>query len=177
MKRWAWALSIAVLCSGCDDMSRQAKIQEQRPGALYENGLSSRHPPSGTVARGQLAREATVAQRPPMTQRLLAEGEAGYQAFCTPCHGQSGHGDGLVIGRGFPSPPDFIDRRVLDATDAQLMQVIADGKGLMAGYASRIPPAQRWAIVAHVRVLQLSQHASLDSLPATLRQAFEEGQQ
>ena len=54
------------------------------------------------------------------------------------------------------------------------MQVIAQGKGLMYGYESRIPPAERWAIVAHVRLLQLSQHAPLERLPAELRQAFEE---
>jgi mono/diheme cytochrome c family protein len=175
MNAWPWVLIISVACSGCDDMSRQAKIQEQRPGALFENGLSSRQPPAGTVARGQLAREAILLQRPPMTEALLARGEAGYQTFCTPCHGLSGRGDGLVVGRGFPAPTPLTEARLLGASDAQLMEVIAQGKGLMYGYESRIAPAERWAIVAHVRVLQLSQHASLDGLPESVRQAFEEG--
>jgi mono/diheme cytochrome c family protein len=175
MNAWPWALLIAVLCSGCDDMSRQAKVQEQRSGAVFANGLSSRQPPAGTVARGQLALEARVLQRPPMTGDLLARGEAGYQTFCMPCHGLGGRGDGLVVGRGFPAPPPLTEARLLGASDAQLMEVIAQGKGLMYGYESRIPPAERWAIVAHVRVLQLSQHAPLDRLPDSVRQAFEEG--
>jgi mono/diheme cytochrome c family protein len=177
MNGWPWALIIAVLCGGCDDMSRQAKVQEQRPGAVFANGLSSRQPPTGTVARGKLAREAMVQQRPPMSEALLARGEAGYQTFCTPCHGLSGRGDGLVVGRGFPKPPSLAEARLLGASDAQLMEVIAQGKGLMYGYESRIAPAERWAIVAHVRVLQLSQHAPLDRLPDAVRQAFEEGDQ
>ncbi|MGF6330781.1 mono/diheme cytochrome c family protein [Pseudomonas sp. BS3782 TE3695] len=174
MKVWPWALIVVVLGSGCDDMSRQAKIAQQRPGALFENGLSSRQPPVGTVARGQLEREAIVQQRPPLTAALLARGEASYQTFCTPCHGLSGRGNGLVVSRGFPAPPPLTEPRLLDASDAQLMQVIAQGKGLMYGYESRILPAERWAIVAHVRLLQLSQHAPLERLPAELRQAFEE---
>lgn len=175
MNRWPWVLLLALACSGCDDMSRQAKIQPQRPGALFENGLSSRTPPAGTVARGQLQQEAIIGQRPPLTAELLAKGQDAYQTFCTPCHGLAGQGDGLVVGRGFPPPPALADARLLNLSDAQLMQTIADGKGLMAGYASRIPPAQRWAIVAHLRLLQLSQHAPLDSLPDALQQAFEEG--
>lgn len=112
-------------------------------------------------------------QRPALSAALLARGEAGYQTFCTPCHGLSGLGDGLVVGRGFPAPPSFIEPRLLNATDDQLMHVIAHGQGLMYGYESRIQPQERWAIVAHLRLLQLSQHADLDSLPAPLRQAFE----
>jgi mono/diheme cytochrome c family protein len=177
MNGWPWVLIIAVLCSGCDDMSRQAKVQEQRPGDLFTTGLSSRQPPAGTVARGQLEREAIVLQRPPMTDDLLTRGEAGYQTFCTPCHGLSGRGDGLVVGRGFPAPPPLTEARLLGASDAQLMDVIAQGKGLMYGYESRIAPAERWAIVAHVRVLQLSQHAPLERLPESVRQAFEESAQ
>ena len=174
MNAWPWALSLMLLCSGCDDMSRQAKVLEQRAGALFGNG---RQPPAGSVARGQLQREALARQRPALSADLLARGEAGYQTFCTPCHGLSGLGDGLVVGRGFPAPPSFIEPRLLNASDDQLMQVIADGRGLMYGFASRIQPDERWAIVAHLRVLQLSQHADLQTLPPTVRQAFEESGQ
>jgi mono/diheme cytochrome c family protein len=110
-----------------------------------------------------------------LTAPLLARGEAGYQTFCTPCHGLGGRGNGLVVGRGFPAPPALTEPRLLNASDAQLMHVIAQGKGLMYGYESRIEPAERWAIVAHVRALQLSQHAPLERLPGALQQAFEEG--
>jgi hypothetical protein len=175
MSIWPWALMLTVLCSGCDDMSRQAKVLEQRPGSLFENGLSSRQPPAGSVARGQLESEAILQQRPTLSAVLLARGEASYQTFCTPCHGLSGRGDGLVVARGFPAPPAFTEPRLLGASDAHLMQVIAQGQGLMYGYEARIKPAERWAIVAHVRLLQLSQHAHLERLPASLRQAFDEG--
>jgi mono/diheme cytochrome c family protein len=174
MTPWPWVLSLALLCGGCDDMSDQAKVLEQRPGALFANGLSSRQPPAGSVARGQLEREAVLQRRPAMSAALLTRGEAGYQTFCTPCHGLSGRGDGLVVGRGFPAPPSLTEPRLLNASDAQLMQVIARGQGLMYGYESRIKPDERWAIVAHLRLLQLSQHADLRTLPAAVRQAFEE---
>ncbi|MFP3492833.1 cytochrome c [Pseudomonas sp. SIMBA_059] len=174
MKTWPWVLSLALLCSGCDDMSRQAKLLEQRAGGWFADGLGSRQPPVGSVARGQLQREAQARQRPAISAALLARGEAGYQTFCTPCHGLSGLGDGLVVGRGFAAPPSFIEPRLLNASDEHLMQVIAQGQGLMYGYASRIQPDERWAIVAHLRVLQLSQHADLQTLPPSLRHAFEE---
>jgi hypothetical protein len=80
-----------------------------------------------------------------------------------------------VVGRGFPKPPPLTEARLLGASDAQLMEVIAQGKGLMYGYEARIQPQERWAIIAHVRLLQLSQHAPLDRLPQSLRQAFEDG--
>lgn len=174
MNVWRLALSLMLLCSGCDDMSRQAKVLEQRPGALFSDGVSSRQPPAGSVARGQLEREAVLQRRPVLDAALLSRGAAGYQTFCTPCHGLSGRGDGLVVGRGFPAPPPFTEPRLLNAPDAQLLQVIAHGKGLMYGYASRIQPDERWAIVAHLRLLQLSQHADLRTLPEPLHRAFEE---
>ncbi|MDI2590132.1 cytochrome c [Pseudomonas sp. 681] len=171
-----WLLMLVLLCSACDDMAHQAKVKEQRPGTLFVNSSSSLQPPVGSVARGQLQIEATVQQRPELTEALLARGETEYRIYCTPCHGLSGLGDGLVVGRGFPQPPAFTEPRLLDATDEHLMQVIAQGQSLMYGYASRIKPADRWAIVAHLRLLQLSQHAELSNLPPPLRQAFEAAQ-
>ena len=163
------------LIGGCNDMSDQPKSLDNRPGP----GPGERAVPAGTVARGQLEDQALLSQRPPMDANLLARGEERYRIYCTPCHGLTGLGNGRVVQRGFPSPPAFTDQRLRAAPDAYLLKTIAEGHGLMYGYAARVAPVDRWAIVAHVRVLQLSQHAELSQLPdgfkQTLKQTLEEG--
>ena len=100
---------------------------------------------------------------------LLARGQERYDVFCTPCHGGTGHGDGLIVQRGYPRPPSFHDARLRAASAAHLYDVISHGKGTMLSYAAQVPPADRWAIVAYLRALQLSQGAVLASLPADKR--------
>jgi len=170
---WLLVALLALMGSGCDDMSRQPRVQEQRPAALFADGMGTRQPPAGTVARGQLEREAVLQRRPPMSSALLVKGEERYRIFCTPCHGLSGQGDGLVVGRGFPAPAPLSDKRMRALSDEHLLRVIADGQGLMAGYRAVIAPEDRWAIIAHLRALQLSQHAPLSSLTGLQRQALE----
>ncbi|MDB5984168.1 MAG: hypothetical protein JWQ69_5183 [Pseudomonas sp.] len=161
---------LLALVAGCDDMSDQPKTLDNRPGP----GPNERAVPAGTVARGQLADQAQLAQRPPMDATLLARGEERYRIYCTPCHGLTGLGDGRVVQRGFPVPPAFTEQRLRAAPDAYLLNVIAEGHGLMYGYAARVPPADRWAIVAHLRVLQLSQHVEVTQLPEALRQTLQQ---
>lgn len=163
-------LLLLTLVGGCDDMSDQPKSLDNRPGA----GPSERAVPAGAVARGQLEDQAQLAERPPMGATLLARGEERYRIYCTPCHGLSGLGDGRVVQRGFPTPPAFTEPRLRAAPDAYLLKVIGEGHGLMYGYAARVAPADRWAIVAHLRVLQLSQHAELSQLPDALKQALQQ---
>jgi mono/diheme cytochrome c family protein len=167
--RAALLMLLLALCAGCDDMADQPKTLDNRPGP----GPNQREVPAGTVARGQLEDQAQLSRRPPMDATLLARGEERYGIYCTPCHGLTGLGNGRVVQRGFPAPPAFTEQRLRDAPDAYLLKVIAEGHGLMYGYAARVAPADRWAIVAHVRVLQLSQHAQLSQLPEALRQTLE----
>jgi len=162
-------LTLILLCSACDDMSHQPKGLDSRPTP----GLTNPTPPAGTVARGQLEAQAQLLDRPPMSEALLVRGEERYRIYCTPCHGLSGLGDGRVVQRGFPAPPAFTEQRLRDAPDTYLLQVIAEGHGLMYGYAARVAPMDRWAIVAHLRVLQLSQHAEVVKLPPVLRESVE----
>ncbi|EIK94791.1 hypothetical protein PMM47T1_19883 [Pseudomonas sp. M47T1] len=171
MKSWPLLVLMALLVSACDDMSRQAKTREYRPGPLIGN--VQRDPPVGSVDRGQLAQQARLAQRPPLDAALLERGQQRFEIYCAPCHGLSGQGDGIVVSRGFPTPPAFTQARLIAAPDAYLLQVIAQGHGQMFGYAARVAPADRWAIVAHIRALQLGQHLSLSSLPARERQAVQ----
>ncbi|MEB0040038.1 MULTISPECIES: cytochrome c [unclassified Pseudomonas] len=158
-----------LLCGGCDDMSHQPKALDNRPTP----GLRELAPPAGTVARGQLQDQATLSSRPPIDAALLARGEERYGIYCTPCHGLSGLGDGRIVQRGFSAPPAFTDERLRTAPDDYLLQVIAQGHGLMYGYGARVAAADRWAIVAHLRVLQLSQHADVSQLPPALLQSLE----
>jgi mono/diheme cytochrome c family protein len=108
-----------------------------------------------------------------VTAALLERGRERFEIFCTPCHGQSGHGDGLVVQRGFPRPPDLHDPALLAAPDRHFYEVITRGYGAMFAYGSRVPPADRWAIVAYVRALQLAGHAEMASLPDDMRSRLE----
>jgi mono/diheme cytochrome c family protein len=100
----------------------------------------------------------------PMTLALLERGRERFDIYCAPCHGRSGDGKGMVVQRGFPSPPSFHSDKLRLAPDSHMYQVISDGYGVMYPYADRIDPDDRWAIVAYVRALQLSRHVTRDRL-------------
>jgi len=102
----------------------------------------------------------------PLTKALLTRGQQRYDIYCAPCHGRSGDGAGMVVQRGFPAPPSYHTDRLRRAADSHFYQVISDGYGVMYPYADRITPHARWAIVAYIRALQLSQHATRDRLDA-----------
>ncbi|HEY1588266.1 MAG TPA: cytochrome c [Rhodanobacter sp.] len=102
----------------------------------------------------------------PITKVLLARGAQRFNIYCAPCHGRSGDGAGMVVQRGFPAPPTYHSDRLRNAPDSHFFQVISDGYGVMYPYADRITSYDRWAIVAYIRALQLSQHATRDQLDA-----------
>ena len=92
------------------------------------------------------------------------------------CHGRSGNGDGMIARRGFPAPPSYHTDRLRNAPDSHFYQVISDGYGVMYPYADRISPHDRWAIVAYIRALQLSENAVVSDLPEDDRKKLESGQ-
>lgn len=102
---------------------------------------------------------------PPMSAQLLQRGRQRFDIFCAPCHGLAGQGDGMVARRGFPSPPSYHIDRLRNAPDAHFFSVITHGYGAMYPYADRVPVNDRWAIIAYIRALQLSQHATVDDVP------------
>lgn len=116
----------------------------------------------------QIAQGSVDAQRYanplPLTASLLRRGRERFDIYCAPCHGRSGDGQGMVVQRGFPAPPSFHTDKLRLAPDSHFYQVITHGYGVMYPYADRVAPADRWAIVAYVRALQLSQHAPRDAL-------------
>ena len=109
--------------------------------------------------------------------RLLEKGRERYMIYCMPCHSPAGDGDGLVVRRGFPAPPTFHQDRLRVASDRHVYDVIKNGYGVMVPYGDRIEPHERWAIVAFVRALQLSQHAPVAGLPPSLRARLPAGGQ
>jgi len=108
-----------------------------------------------------------------MSRALLERGRERFDIFCSPCHGLLGNGEGVVVQRGFPKPPDLAAARLREAPDRHFIEVISHGYGQMYSYASRIPPADRWAIVAYVRALQRSQGVPLEQLSTAQRRRLE----
>ena len=151
-------LLATLLLAGCfNDMADQPKYEPDEPNGLFPDGTTAQPVPEGTVDRAALAREAAAAVPPPVTGDLLARGQERYRIFCTPCHGLAGDGEGIVPQRGFPHPPSYHTERLRRAPAAHFFDVITEGYGAMYAYNDRVPPADRWAIIAYIRALQLSQ--------------------
>ena len=104
---------------------------------------------------------------------MLERGRDRFDIYCSVCHGRTGEGNGMIVQRGFRPPPNYTIDRLRAAPAGHLFDVISNGIGAMASYASRIEVADRWAIVAYIRALQLSQHAGLDDVPSDLRSRLE----
>lgn len=151
--RGALLIALALL-SACDqNMVQQPRYDSYEANPLFADGKTMRHPPAGVVERSRLARIAATRQ-PPISSALLARGQDRYRIYCAPCHGRSGEGNGMVPQRGFPKPPSYFEPRLLDAPDAHFYDVITHGYGVMYSYADRVPPEDRWAIAAYIRLLQ-----------------------
>jgi mono/diheme cytochrome c family protein len=116
-----------------------------------------------SLAQGN-AGERRYANPLPVTLALLERGRQRFDIYCAPCHGLAGNGDGMIVRRGFAAPPSYHTDRLRNAPDSHFYQVISHGYGVMYPYADRIDPHDRWAIVAYIRALQLSQHAPRDRL-------------
>jgi mono/diheme cytochrome c family protein len=110
---------------------------------------------------------------PPITQAMLARGRDRFDVYCSPCHSVVGDGDGFVARRGFPHPPSYHTDTLRNVSDAHIYAVITEGYGAMYPYATRLAPDDRIAVVAYIRALQLSQHATLDAVPPEQRAALE----
>jgi mono/diheme cytochrome c family protein len=101
-----------------------------------------------------------------VTLEVLQRGQERYNIFCLPCHGQLGDGQGIVVEYGLEGPPSFHTPEMRDERPGFYFDVISRGTRVMPSYASRIPPADRWAIIAYIRALQLSQNSDLSNVPA-----------
>ncbi|MEX0776895.1 MAG: cytochrome c [Phycisphaeraceae bacterium] len=168
-------LVAALTLTACDNMSDQPKLQSQEGSAFFADGQAARPLVAGTVARGHLEEDTVyhtgrvgdqfVAQAPvQVTAALLDRGQDRFVIHCTPCHGQVGAGDGMIVQRGFPQPPTYHQDRLRQAPDGHLFDVITHGYGRMYALGNRIEPADRWAIVTYIRALQASQNVPASQL-------------
>ncbi len=148
-------LILLIALSACkEDMVEQRKFTAYAPSAIWSDGAAARPLVDGTVARGALVVRRAAATPPAVTPELLARGRERYDIFCSPCHGLTGMGDGRVVLRGFPAPPSYLTARLRSAPARHFFDVITKGYGVMYPYADRVPPLDRWAIVAYIRALQ-----------------------
>jgi mono/diheme cytochrome c family protein len=172
-------LSLALLAPACrQDMQDQAKLEPLEASDLFANGAASRTPVAGTVARGQLREDDRfylgvepngdlLAELPmALTPELLATGHKSFEAFCSPCHDRLGEGRGMIVRRGFKQPHSFHETRLKEAAPGYFFSVMTNGFGQMASYADKLTPEERWAVVAYLRALQISQAAPRELLTA-----------
>jgi hypothetical protein len=172
------ALAAAGLLAGCrQDMHDQPKFIPQRGTDFYADGRSARPQVENTVARGQLHEDAYFstgmqdgkegnAMPFPVTMQVLQRGQERYNVYCTPCHSRVGNGAGMIVQRGYRPAGNFHTPRLLAAPLGHFFNVISHGYGAMPDYAAQVSPADRWAIVAYIKALQLSQNAKPADAPA-----------
>jgi mono/diheme cytochrome c family protein len=131
--------------------------------------MGSRPQVEGTVSQDYSDDSTHYRNAPQLTAALLSRGENRFDIFCSPCHGKAGYGDGMIVRRGFSKPPDFHTDSLRAKSDKELIAIISQGFGSMPDYATELPPADEWAVVAYIRALQLSQHANLSDIPESTR--------
>jgi mono/diheme cytochrome c family protein len=162
-------------------MHDQPKYIPLRESAFFADQRSARPLVPGTVARGQLRDDALLYTGKvngadstmfpfAVDERVMARGQNRFNIHCSPCHGRTGLGDGMVVRRGYRRPPSLHDERLRNAPVGHFFDVITNGFGAMPDYAAQVKVEDRWAIAAYVRALQLSGHATLAEVPAAERE-------
>jgi mono/diheme cytochrome c family protein len=182
------AAGMAVLAGCRQDMHDQPKFIPLRSSEFYSDRRSARYPVPGTIP--QLDDKSVDKEQldpnsyfltgkhgntygnelpsdlpfkvdiPAGRQEILARGQERYTIYCTPCHSELGDGNGMIVQRGYKRPPSFHVQRLKNAPLGWFYDVISNGFGGMPDYAAQIKPADRWAIAAYIRALQLSQGAT-----------------
>lgn len=178
-------LAAAVLLAGCrQDMHDAPRYEAYEAASTSAGNPASRTAPAGTVARGWLREDealytGTIAGAPvdefpfAIGRAELVRGQERFNIYCTPCHGTLGDGNGMVVTRGLRQAATYHQDRLRQEKLGYFYDVITNGFGAMQGYAEQIPVRDRWLIVAYVRTLQLSQHASVNDVPADRRGALD----
>ncbi len=163
---------------GCrQQMADQPRYDPLEPSAFFADGQSARSLVTGTVAReeplqndtllytGKSGEKFAEAFPFPVTLEVMKRGQERFNIFCSPCHSRLGTGDGMIVRRGYTRPLSFHSERLREAPAGYFFTVITNGFGAMPSYTAQIPPQDRWAIIAYIRALQLSQHATLAEVP------------
>jgi mono/diheme cytochrome c family protein len=174
--------ALGAAAAGCrQDMHDQPKYVPLRQADFFSDQRSARPLVPGTVARGHLNADtllytgkengADATEFPfPVDERVMARGRERFNIYCSPCHGRTGMGDGMVVRRGYRHPPSFHDDRLRSAPVGHFFDVMTNGFGAMPDYAAQVTVQDRWAIAAYIRALQLSGHATLADVPPADRE-------
>lgn len=187
LSRYLILLTLAAAAVGCRrDMFHQPYSKPLEASDFFQdNHMASRPVLQYTVARGHLD-ENTVFYTGkvgtnlvdgfpfPITATVLERGRDRFDIYCSPCHGRTGQGNGMIVQRGFPAPPSYHIDRLRKAPVGYFFDVMTKGYGVMYSYAERVQPSDRWAIAAYIRVLQKSENATLAEIPPNQRAGLEE---
>jgi mono/diheme cytochrome c family protein len=180
--RAATALMLLLAAVGCrQDMHDQPKATPLRPSSFFGDGLSARPLLEGTVAREQVVGDdhlttgrvngTFVDKFPfPVSGAVMSRGQDQFNVFCSPCHGRTGAGNGMIVRRGFQAPPALQADRLRGAPVGYFFDAVTNGFGAMPDYRDQIAIRDRWAIVAYVRALQRSAAATIEDVPADRRE-------
>lgn len=172
------AVMSAAALTGCyQKMGVQPALDPYDSSDFFADQMSARPRVEGTVAQGELFEDellhtgnegGQLAQRYPfpVTEQVLDRGQQRYNIYCMPCHGPTGEGDGMIVRRGLKQPNSFHAETVRSQPEGYYFTVITQGFGVMPPYRAQIPAEDRWAIIAYVRALQLSQRATVADIPA-----------
>jgi len=168
-------------------MQDQPKYRPLAYSAFFPDNRSARPVPAGAIAV-----DDPVRQTPELTglsggeflatipvavdAQMLHRGQERFNIYCSPCHGRLGDGNGMVAQRGFLAPMNLLSERVVNAPPGYLFRVITNGYGAMGRYDDQVEVADRWAIVAYIRALELSQGARIDDVPPAERGSLESRQ-
>jgi hypothetical protein len=184
--RSAAALLVAgLILAGCrQDMHDQPKFKPFARSDFFADQRSARPQVENTIARGQLRDDELLETGKvsgrlsdvfpfPITEAVMARGRDRYDAYCSPCHGRTGQGDGMIVRRGFRRPASFHIDRLRQASPGYFFDVTTRGFGLMLDLTAQVPAPDRWAIVAYVRALQRSQRATIADVPERDRPKLE----
>ncbi len=174
------AICLLLLGACRQKMANQPRYDPLETSDFFADGMSARPRVAETVARGELSTDpffdtgrinGSVADGfpVPVSRELVDRGQQRFDIYCSECHGRLGDGNGMIPSRGYRRPPSFHTQTLRTATTGHFFDVMTNGFGAMPPYGSMIPPQDRWAIVAYVRALQISQNATVADVPPTDR--------
>jgi mono/diheme cytochrome c family protein len=188
------ALAVLAITSGCyqgrpsekpplhvnPNMDNQEKYKALGENEFYPDGSNMRLPVAGTISRGNLREDVEyytgkdaagqfIAKNPvPLTMEIMKRGEDRFNIYCTPCHGRTGDGKGIVVQYGLVPPPSFHQDRLRLERDGYMFDVMTNGIRNMQSYRNQVPVSDRWAIIHYFRALQRSQNASKSDVPSDI---------
>jgi hypothetical protein len=178
-------LAAVLLVAGCrQDMHNQPKYKPLAASQFFDDGRSARPMLEGTVARGHMRLDPArftgkvggkdVTEFPfPITRADMGRGQERFNIYCSPCHGRTGDGQGMIVKRGFRVAGNYHTEKLRRAPAGHFFDVITNGFGAMPSYASRVPVDDRWRIIAYIRALQYSQAATINDVPSEIRDAMD----